>query len=343
MINKPLLSLQMVLGVALFSCPPLSIPIKVGNEPPISLPLTGTSEASATATPLPTRPNYSPGQLVDYVAQSGDTLPALAAHFNTTVSEIYAANPIIPNDATTMPAGFPMKIPVYYKALWSSPFKIIPDAAFVNGLMQVGFNTSAFVEAHPGWLKNYHGYSGAGDLLSGAELVDSVATNYSVSPRLLLALLEYKSRALSEPTAPPDSFILGYRQTFYDTVYLQLVLAANTLNNGYYGWRSGKLTEFDLPDGTLIRPDPWQNAGSVGIQYFFSRIDNPSSYNVDVGAAGLFQTFGTLFGAPWAANNNFIPGSLKQPALQLPFRPGQTWTYTGAPHTGWGLGAPFSA
>jgi len=41
-----------------------------------------------TPTPLPTRPVYIPGELVEYNAQSGDTLPALAAHFNTTVQEI---------------------------------------------------------------------------------------------------------------------------------------------------------------------------------------------------------------------------------------------------------------
>jgi LysM repeat protein len=40
------------------------------------------------STPLPTRPSYKPGELVEYIAQDGDTLPALAARFNTTVDEI---------------------------------------------------------------------------------------------------------------------------------------------------------------------------------------------------------------------------------------------------------------
>ena len=31
-------------------------------------------------TPQPTRPAYLPGTLVEYLAQSGDTLPALAVH-----------------------------------------------------------------------------------------------------------------------------------------------------------------------------------------------------------------------------------------------------------------------
>src|SRR5574340_748453 len=38
-------------------------------------------------TALPTREPYPPGTLVSYIAQSGDTLPALASHFNTTEAE----------------------------------------------------------------------------------------------------------------------------------------------------------------------------------------------------------------------------------------------------------------
>jgi hypothetical protein len=43
------------------------------------------------------------------------------------------ANPLIPPDATTMPPGLPIKIPVYFRSLWGSALKIIPDSAFVNG------------------------------------------------------------------------------------------------------------------------------------------------------------------------------------------------------------------
>jgi len=73
--------------------------------------LLSTPEAPiATATPFPTRPPYEPGELVDYIAQTGDTLPALAMRFNTRVEEILAANEFIPADATTMPPGMPKKI-----------------------------------------------------------------------------------------------------------------------------------------------------------------------------------------------------------------------------------------
>src|SRR4030042_5914512 len=60
------------------------------------------SQPDVTTTPLPARPQYSPGELVDYVAQNGDTLASLASHFNTSVDEILSANSFIPADATTI-------------------------------------------------------------------------------------------------------------------------------------------------------------------------------------------------------------------------------------------------
>ncbi|MFZ5879930.1 MAG: LysM peptidoglycan-binding domain-containing protein [Chloroflexota bacterium] len=319
-----------------------------GCLPSTPAPLKTPSPATTTATipplhtPLPTRPAYNPGQLVDYTAQDGDTLPALAARFNTTVEEIFQANPIIPRDATTMPPGLPMKIPIYYRALWGSSYQIMPDHAFVNGPTQVGFSTAAFVSAHDGWLKNYRTYAG-GQWRSGAELVDYVALNFSISPRLLLALLEHQGHALSAPRPPMEDYVLGHRQVYYESVYLQLVWAANTLNNGYYGWRGGSLLELELPEGLLIRPDPWQNAATVALQYYFSKVYTLGNFKAATGSMGLIRTYTDLFGDPWETQFELIPGNLKQPDLLLPFPPGRVWSYTGGPHTGWGTGLPFVA
>jgi murein DD-endopeptidase MepM/ murein hydrolase activator NlpD len=297
-----------------------------------------------TPIPAPTsgRPKYAPGELVDYIAQNGDTLSALAARFNTTIEEIMEANLIIPREATTMPPGLPMKIPIYYLPLWGTAYQSIPDHAFVNGPAQIGFSTSAFVSTISGWLKNYRVYAGE-KMRTGAEAVDYVATNYSVSPQLLLAILEYQSGALTQPEPPSGEYMLGFRRVNYETPYLQLVIAANTLNNGYYAWRSGKLTEIELPDDSLFRPDPWQNAGSVALQYYFSRIYTGDPYYGAIGPEGVARTYQTFFGDPWAESVTVLPGSLQQPELRFPFVTGQLWAYTGGPHTGWGSGEPFAA
>src|SRR4030067_2932609 len=96
--------------------PPASLGLVAPEAPAESTPREPRPPASL-ATPLPTRPAYAPGELVDYVVQTGDTLPALARHFNTRLEEIRAANPVIPQDAPTLPPGMPMKIPIYYAPL----------------------------------------------------------------------------------------------------------------------------------------------------------------------------------------------------------------------------------
>jgi LasA protease len=301
-------------------------------------------QPDVTTTPLPARPHYSPGELVDYTAQTGDTLPSLAKHFNTTVKEILAANTFIPDDATTMPPGMPMKIPIYYQPLWGSKYQIIPDCLFINGPAQVGFDTASFVDQHSGWLKEYSEYAFDGQR-TGAEIIDYVSLNYSVSPRLLLALLEYQDGALSLPTVPEGSqqYPLGYHDYQYQGLYMQLVWAANLLNNGYYEWRDGQLLEFEHLDGRIERIDPWQNAATVALQYYFSRLLDGDAYAIAISQDGLARAYQSLFGDPWQSVTPHIPGSLAQPAFSLPFLPGLTWAYTGGPHTGFGVGEPLAA
>lgn len=308
-----------------------------------------TSEPEPTlqisVTPLPERPKYGPGELVDYMAQPGDTLPTLAVHFNTTIAEIMEANPIIPDNATTLPPGMPMKIPIYYQSFWGTSFRIIPDSLFVNGPAQSNFDTQAFINQQPGWLRDYVGYVG-GKNRSGGGIVDYVATNFSISPRLLLALLEYQTGALTQASMPADvdeRYPLGYVDRGHRGVYLQLVWAANLLNDGYYGWRTGRLTTLNIMDGTIEHPDPWQNAGTVALQYYFSLFEDALSYRQDIGPEGIAWVYRNLFGDPWADEQAHIPGSLQQPEFYLPFEGGKTWAYTGGPHTGWGTGEPWAA
>lgn len=310
----------------------------------IAEPVLAEDAAAPEPTPFPTRPEYQPGELVAYIAQAGDTLPALAARFNTSVEEILAANPFIPPSATTMPPGMPMQIPIYYRAFWGTPYQILPDGLFVNGPAQQGFETEAFVQSQPGWLKHFVQYA-AGQNRSGAEIVDYVAVNFSISPRLLLALLDFHTGALTTPEPPvtlweyPLEFVSGAHRG----LYLQLVSAANRLNDGYYRYRAGELVEFELLDGRLERPDPWQNAATVGLQVYFAGLYEPERYAQAIGPEGIAASYRRLFGDPWEGEWAHIPGSLEQPAFILPFEEGKSWTFTGGPHTGWGTGAPWAA
>lgn len=315
-------------------------------KPTLILPTAGSGDEQAEIleiTPFPTRPAYAPGELVDYTAQTGDTLSALAIRFNSTVEEIRRANDFIPAEATTMPPGMPMQIPIYYRPLWGTPYQIIPDATFVNGPDASSFDCSNFISGQEGWLTFYRAWAFNGTR-TAAEIIDYVAVSYSVSPKLLLALLEYQSGAFSAPslTKADERNLLGLKSSYWTGVYLQLSYAANLLNDGYYRWREGDLTEFELSDGSLVRPDPWQNAATVALQNFFAHVLERNEFHLAIGPDGFARTYQELFGDPWQIEPH-IPGSLSQPEMQLPYTNDKAWAFTGGPHTGWGSMAPWAA
>jgi len=339
MIKRKSIYLLIIVTFLIASCSPIT-------QPTMILPTQSSEEIDPQIpeiTPFPTRPAYEPGELVDYVAQSGDNLFALSRRFNTMVEEIRIANNFIPEDATTMPPGMPMQIPIYYRALWGSPFQIVPDTAFVNGPDAAKFNTREFISQQEGWLSSYSAWAFKGTR-TAAEIIDYVAIQYSVSPKVFIALLEYQGGAFSEPflEKADEIQILDIDSSYWIGVYLQLSYAANLLNDGYYRYREGELIEFDLADGSLVRPDPWQNAATVALQYFFSQIMSAEAYHRAIGPDGFAKTFQELFGDPWLTEPH-IPGSLVQPEMRLPYNNEVGWAFTGGPHTGWGSLAPWSA
>jgi LasA protease len=327
-----LLVVMFVLGCT--TTPPLIEPTATSFVP---TPLAGP-------TPLPVRDPHLPGELFDYSAQSGDTLPALAAHFNTTVEEILAANPDLPDTVTTLPHGYPMSIPVYYTPLTGLPFHILPDSEVVYGPSVVEFDISIEIRQRPGFL------SGLSDFAykrqrEAWQVVEVIARNYSVNPRVLLALLEYRTQALTKPFPEGDeaTYPLGVEQPRYKGLFWQLIWAAERLNDGYYGWRTGTLREIELADGLLVRPDPWQNAGTVALHMVFAGMYNQEDFNHAVSPDGFYQTFEQLWGDPFDLGVNLIPGNLAQPELALPFIPNRIWDFTAGPHYSWGTSLPLGA
>ena len=339
-LSRPSAVLSVMLGAAilLMGCVPSQTPADVVLDP------AATVTRSGGPTPLPTRTLLAPGQLVAYTAATGDTLPALASHFNTTVEEILKANPAVPSTATTLPPGYPLQIPAYNLPLTGTPFKIIPNSELVNGPSAVSFDLRAEVLGRPGYLGSSSDWAFSKQR-PGWQVVNVVAENFSVNPRLLLTLLEYGSKALTDPFPDSDAkrYSIGYHTAVDTGLYRQLSWAAQRLNEGYYGWSDGTLREFETTDGYLVRPDPWQNAGTVAVQYLFAGMDTLETFDQDIGPEGLYKTYVGLWGDPFAKAVDIIPANLEQPPLALPFEPGKIWDFTGGPHSSWGEGPPYGA
>lgn len=302
------------------------------------------SPAGNTATPLPTRSFSEPGQIMDYAAQSGDTLEAVAAHFNTTIEDIRRHNPGLPEKTTTLVPGRIYKVPLYFASFTGTPFQMLPDSEVVAGPTVSDFDGRAFVDSSQGYLKTYTEFVFS-DSLTGGEIVETVSRDFSVHPRLLLALLEYRSGAVSrnDQSDALMAYPLGSTDITDVGLGMQLSWAAEMLNEGYYGWRTGRLEALELADGRLSRPDPWQNAGTVAVQYLLSRWFGQEEFDQAAGPDGFIRTYAQMFGDPFAHAVELLPGNLEQPAMQLPFEPNKLWTYTGGPHSVWGHGLPWAA
>ncbi len=303
----------------------------------------GVEELLPTSTPFPARPVYDPGTLVDYIAQSGDNLSLLAIRFGTTPEEIIRANPQIPESATTMPPGFPMKMPIYYEPLWGTAYQILPDAAFVYGPDLLDFDLKTFLDNSPGWFKTYETYIQE-EHKDAVGLVTWICENYSINPKMLLALLEYQTGILTNPVRDrsiESNLLVASDQ--YTGVYLQLYYVADILNDGYYRYRQGELTAIEHLNGELENIDPWQNAATVALQFYFSQFLDGEAYRRAIGPDGYAKTYQDIFGNPWERDTIVLPGSLTQPQFILPFEDNTVWSYTGGPHGSWGALKPWAA
>jgi murein DD-endopeptidase MepM/ murein hydrolase activator NlpD len=187
------------------------------------------------------------------------------------------------------------------------------------------------------------------DWTSGADIVSRVALENSINPRLLLALLEYQSGCVLGQVNDPDEFntAMGAAQAIRLDLYGQLVWAVHELSEGYYGWRNHTLTEFLFADGTIVKPHPDTNAGTVALQYLFSRLYDSGGYDQVFDAEhGFFRLYRDMFKEPWeraAGVEPLVQPDIEQPPLTLPFEPGVAWAYTGGPHKAFESSGPLAA
>ncbi len=302
-----------------------------------------------TETPIQPTPNPTrfPMALSDgtYTVQPGDTLAVIAARFGVDIIAIITVNNLTNPDQ--LEVGQVLQIPTQpvVSTTNATGFKIVPDSEVVFGPTTAGFDVAAYVKLKSGFLRVYSEEVG-GELWSGVELVNLVALAYSVNPRLLLALLEYQSGWLSSPspTAEQALYPLGYIDPSRQGLYSQLLLAANVLNDGYYGWRYRGLETTTYADESLLVFAPDLNAGTVAVQYLFAKFNGRRTWDFDVSEQGFFQTYLSLFGDPFrTAVEPIVPANLSQPSLTFPFPKGETWFFTGGPHGGYNVGSAWAA
>lgn len=274
-----------------------------------------------------------------YTAQSGDTIAAIAARFGVAVEDIAS-----PQDIPTglINAGQIFTIPNILGE--TSPHdRLLPDSELIFSPSAIGFNVAGYTGPFDGYLMSdsVREYLPS-DWYNGPAIVERVAQEQSINPRLLLSILQFQSNwVLGQPLEGSDlEYPVGIKLPNERGLYHQLGWAADQLSVGYYGWRDGILTDLNFPDGTQLRIAPDLNAGTVALQYLFSKLYRYEDW-LDVMSpdTGFAFTYGkAMFPDPWeraSQSEPLFPPEFSQPHLSLPFYANQVWYFTSGPHGAW--------
>ncbi len=213
--------------------------------------------------------------------------------------------------------------------------RLLPDSELVYGPAYYDWDLDAFVAEQAGYLSRYNEIVD-GQVLSGSQILRRVAEDYSIGPRVLLALIEMHSGWVSrsepsETTFPAGGVLPGLQPG--------LAAAADGLSGVYYAHRFDGLRDIEGV-GRL----PEVNAATFALLAWLQR-DAEEGQWAGLEASSRFHAAWTmLFGDPLLfATDAVVPPAIPPARPQLPFGPGEIWYYVAGPHSPWGSSGPRAA
>jgi hypothetical protein len=281
-----------------------------------------------------------------YYTIAGDSLPVVSLHFGVDMASVTSPDPL--DREGLLPPGQLLIIPNALDATTSTS-KLLPDSEVTFSPSTIDFDVEAFVNAAGGYLSTYSQYLASTGDTSGAEIIERVALEYSVNPRLLLAFLEFKSGwVYGQPDTNQDIvYPMGFVDSMKKDLYMQCAWFASTVMEGYYGWREGRRLVINFPDGPVVRIAPTLNAGTIGLMNVFSYLYDFETWGqLLYGENSFFALHEDMFGNPWIRAQSFeplIPADTLQPEMILPFEVGALWAFTGGPHAAWSAADVWAA
>jgi murein DD-endopeptidase MepM/ murein hydrolase activator NlpD len=346
-------SLPIIVIITIFILSSCNFPLKFSSNPMDEIPFPTNSTTTQTITqPTPgvtlqidlQEPLFLENGAFHYSAQSGDTLEVVARHFGVSPLQISSFQAIDPLGVIN--PGQVLLIPDVLGTSFTSK-NIMPDSEVIYSPSAGDFDVIDYVRNAGGYLSIFHQMVNGEDL-TGAEIVKRLAVSTSVNPRLLLAVIEYRSHWVTRiPDEINATYPLGFYYQDHQGFYLECALAAKWINMGYYGWRQGLFTELTFSNGSSIRVEPQLNAGTVALQYFFSQFSQEGDWQYELyGNNGLVSLHQSMFGDPWSRAASIEPlftSGTAQPQLELPFTAGEEWALTGGLHYDWNSGTPMGA
>jgi LasA protease len=330
--------------------PPQSLASGEADTPPTAVPspqvLAQAFESDPT--PAPVEEAIPTALPFMYTTQAGDTLPVLAVRFGVDASEIQTASPATLPETSLLNPGQLLLIPNRLADTTPSAL-LMPDSEVVFSPSAADFDVRAFADQAGGYLSTYWQYLASTGMTRGPDVVQRVALENSINPRLLLALLEYQSGwVYGQPeTQAQADYPLGRVDVRYKGLYQQLAFAVNQVSIGYYDWREGRLVEIRTRDGVTTRLAPELNAGTAALQTYFAQHKDSLSWSQALDPqSGFPALYWQMYGDPWVRAQSaepLYPADLEQPPLILPFMLNQLWAFTGGPHGAWDQDGAWAA
>jgi murein DD-endopeptidase MepM/ murein hydrolase activator NlpD len=267
------------------------------------------------------------------------------------------AAPAVPPAVTAMPPdkegtsgpAEPIPEPLQPTAIQEQTGSIVhllSDGQFVYGPNVADFNLAAYLKYSP-------------TLHPLAQNLDDKASYYSINPRVLLTILEIRSRAVTaSPPLTQEQMdrIAGYEDIVgYDD---QLFELSKTLMESYYRrLYSAPLDEkatvvLTLNDGTMVHILTTTNAGTLAVLTALAPLSSPAQWQTLISKddpGGFLQTYRRLFPQddPLDDSNQVLaPQAPPASLLKFPFARNDTWRFSGGPHDNDGDcsgGDPYSA
>lgn len=245
---------------------------------------------------------------------------------------------------------------------------LLPDGDFVYGPPLYDWDLGRYVAAKGGFLARYY-EPGAEGLRAGSDIVQDVAQDYGISPRLLLVLIEMHSGWVTDPRPTEQTYPLGGSQPGLGP---GLAAAADSLNARFYAHRFqgrrdiegiGALPASNAATYALLaylgeeRPaaaataaaaDTGEPAAATATSLPIASPTAPAAPGARwaglEGPSRFWAAWMTLFEDPLALDaGRVVPMPARPLALPLPFAAGEIWYFIRGPHSPWGAGGPAAA
>lgn len=213
-------------------------------------------------------------------------------------------------------------------ALAAATGSIISDANFRAGENFLETDIQQFLDKQPGPLKGYRETLYEGFQQGAARSVALASLTAGVNPKVLLALLEVKSKLLSTANPPQSAidFALGFDKLDRKGFSQQLKAAAELLSQRWSNFDVNKTAlTFTFKDGSTAPVSPLINRGTYAVEATLAFTAGPATWQTQAGLGdgSFYQVYKAYFGDPLDAAQaaGSLPAPEPAPARTAPANP----------------------